>query len=150
MTRVLAAFLALLLAGCAMTQVGGVMHPTVSGGIVVRRTDATELHWTADRCLSGDVALFAGFDFLSTADDGQLRVVLDPIDGPVIRWTYGAAGMPERAVLHRADCARLDVDVHPTDWHVNDVRDFAGFVDLRCHSPDGLQLEGRIAVDHCH
>jgi hypothetical protein len=142
--------LPLLLAGCTVTQVGSVMHPTVSGGIVVRRTGGTELRWTPDRCSSGDIALFVGFDFLSAHDEGQLRVVLEPIDGPAVRWTYDAAAAQNPIVLHRADCARLDVDVHATDWHVNDVRDFSGYVDLQCALPDGLRVEGRIAVDHCH
>jgi hypothetical protein len=151
MTRHLAiAVLALLLADCAVTQVASVMHPTVSGTIVLRRTDGTELHWTPDHCSSGDHALFAGFDFLSTRDDGRLRVAVDPINGPAVRWTNGAGNPQERTVLHGADCARLDVDVHPTAWEVNDVREFAGYVDLQCDMADGLHIEGRIAVDHCH
>jgi len=145
-----ALLLPLLLAGCAVTQVAGVMHPTVSGGIVLSRTDGTDLHWTPDRCTSGDVARFVGFDFLSTHDEGHLRVVLEPIDGPAVRWTQGAGSTQDRIVLHRADCARLDVDVQPTAWEVNDVREFAGYVDLLCDSPGGLRFEGRIVVDHCH
>lgn len=140
----------LVFTGCAMTQVAGVMHPTISGGVVLRRVDGTEQHWTPDRCSSGDVARFVGFDFLSTHDAGHLRVVLEPIDGPAIRWTYGAGSTQDRTVLRRADCARLDVDAQPTAWEVNDVREFAGHVDLQCDLPDGLHIEGRIAVDHCH
>ncbi len=142
--------LPLLLAGCAVTQIGSVMHPTISGGIVLRRDDGTERRWTADRCASGDIDRFVGFDFLSTHDEGHLRVVLEPIDGPAVRWTYGAGSVQERTVLRRADCARLDVDAQPTAWEVNDVREVAGYVDLQCVSPDGLHIEGRIAVDHCH
>jgi len=151
MTRACAVvLLALLPAGCVMTQVASVMHPTVSGTVVLQRADGTELHWTPDHCSSGDNALFVGFDFLSAHDDGQLRVVLDPIDGAAIRWTYGAGGMQDRIVLHRADCAKLDVDVHPTAWEVNDVREFAGSVDFQCAMPEGLRFEGRVTVDHCH
>ncbi|HET7062655.1 MAG TPA: hypothetical protein VFI49_00170 [Rudaea sp.] len=133
-----------------MTQVASVMHPTMSGGIVLRRIDGTEQHWTPDRCSSGDIARFVGFDFLSTHDEGHLRVVLEPIDGPAVRWTYVAGSTQDRTVLRRADCARLDVDVQPTAWEVNDVREFAGYVDLQCDLPGGLHIEGRIAVDHCH
>ena len=150
MRVIIASLLPLALMGCAMTQVASVMHPTMSGGIVLRRIDGTEQHWTPDRCSSGDIARFVGFDFLSTHDEGHLRVVLEPIDGPAVRWTYGSGSTQDRTVLRHADCARLDVDVHATDWHVNDVRDFSGYVDLQCASPAGLQVEGRIAVDHCH
>ena len=145
-----AGLLALLLSGCAMTQVGDVMHPTISGSIVLRRMDGTDLRWNPDRCVSGDVALFVGFDFLSTHDEGHLRVVLEPIDGPVVRWTSGAGSRQDRLVLRHADCARLDADAQPTAWRVNDVREFAGYVELQCDAADGTHFEGRISVDHCH
>jgi hypothetical protein len=150
MKRSLAAsLLPLVLAGCAVTQVASVMHPTVSGSIVVRRADGAELRWTPDRCSSGDNALFVGFDFLSTHDEGRLRIVVEPIDGPALRWTYGAATTQNPVVLHRSDCARLDVDVHATDWHVNDVAILPATSTFNVTYP-GLHFEGRIAVDHCH
>jgi hypothetical protein len=145
-----AALLPILLVGCAVTEVGGVMHPTLSGDIVVRGPDGSELHWKPDRCVSGDLAYFAGFDFLSTRDEGHLRAALDPIDGPVVRWTSATTGAPQSIVLRRIDCTRLDVEARLTDWRVNEVREFAGYVDLQCASPGGMRLEGRIAVDHCH
>jgi len=146
-----AILLPLLLADCAMTQVGGVMRPTVSGSIVVRDPDGSQRSWAPDRCVSGDLAYFVGFDFLSTRDDGHLRAALEPIDNsPVVRWTSTASGVQQSVVLHSADCARLDVDAQPTDWRVDEVREFAGHVDLQCTLPDGKRLEGRIAVDHCH
>lgn len=151
MKRIAAAILLpLLLAACAMTQVGGVMHPTVSGSIVVRNPDGSELSWAPDRCASGDLAYFVGFDFQSTRDAGHLRAALEPIDGAVVRWTSAASGVQQSVVLRSADCARLDVEAQPTDWRVNEVREFAGHVDLQCTLPDGRRLEGRIAVDHCH
>ena len=150
MKRAVVALLPMLLAGCAMTEVGGVLHPTVSGSLSVRNPDGRELHWTPDRCISGDLAYFSGFDFLATADDSRLRAALDPIEGPVVRWTSTAAGVQQSAILRSADCARLDVEAKLTAWRVNEVREFAGYVDLECTSADGLHLAGRIAVDHCH
>ena len=145
-----ASLLTSLLAGCAVTQIAGVMHPTISGGIALRSADGTEVDWIPDRCSSGDLALFVGFDFQSTHDEGRLRVVIEPIDGPAVRWTFATATGKDPVVLRRADCARLEVDAHATDWHVNDVRDFSGSVDLQCDSRDGRHVEGRIVVDHCH
>jgi hypothetical protein len=141
----------LLLGACAVTQVGGVMHPSISGGVDIRSADGSQTRWTPDHCVSGDFAYFAGFDFLSSLDSGHLRAAIDPIDGPSARWTQGGAG-PEREVLilRRADCVTLDLDVQPTAWRVNDVREFAGHVTLSCTSPDGTRVEGRIDVDHCH
>jgi hypothetical protein len=145
-----AGLLPMLLAGCAMTQVGAVMHPTISGSVTVRSTDGTEVSWAPDRCTSGDLAYFVGFDFLSTHDDSHLRAVLEPIDGPVVRWTSTASGAQHTTVLRSVDCETLQLDVQPTAWRVNEVREFAGHVDLRCTMPGGARLQGRIDVDHCH
>ena len=137
-----------LLGACAVSQVGGVMHPTLSGSLSVRHADGVVTPWSPDRCVSGDLAYFAGFDFLSSQDGGQLRAAVQPIDGPVVRWSGAASSAPR--IVRATDCSVLDVAVHPTDWHVNDVRDFAGHVEMHCLLADGLRIDGRIDVDHCH
>jgi len=141
----------LLLGACAVTQVGSVMHPSISGGLDIRAADGSQTRWTPDRCVSGDLAYFAGFDFLSSQDPGHLRAALDPIDGPAARCTRGGAERERGAlILRRPDCVTLDLDVQPTAWRINDVREFAGHVSLSCTAPDGTRVEGRIDVDHCH
>ena len=144
---VVASLLSLALGACGVTQV---MHPTVSGSIVVTGSDGAQAQWAPDRCVSGDLAYFAGFDFLSTHDGGHLRAALHPIDGPAVRWSSGRAPVDAVLTVHRSDCSQLDLDVQPTAWWVNDVREFAGHVALRCTFADGRQIEGRIDVDHCH
>jgi hypothetical protein len=149
MKRALAAAVLLLLAACAMSHIGGVIRPTISGSIIVTGTTGAQ-RWSPDRCVSGDLAYFAGFDFLSSHDGGHLRAALNPIDGPAVRWTSSAA-TGQRAVIARHEhCAVLDVDAQPTAWRVNEVREFAGHVELRCTLADGTRLEGRVNVDHCH
>jgi hypothetical protein len=141
----------LLLGACTMAQVGGVMRPSISGGLDIRAADGMQARWTPDRCVSGDLAYFAGFDFLSSHDAGHLRAALDPIDGPGVRWTPDGAGPgPAALILRGTDCTTLDLDVRPTVWRVNDVREFAGHVNVSCTASDGTHVEGRIDVDHCH
>ena len=141
---------ALLLTACAATQVVNLMHPTVSGAIEVRTADGQTLHWAADRCVSGDLAYFAGFDFHSNQDGALLRAIADPVEGAIVRWLpMPASGLPA-VTLRPKDCARLELHVEPTQWHVNDVREFAGQLDLSCDAADGTHIEGRLAVDHCH
>jgi hypothetical protein len=144
---VYATWLPLALGACGVTQV---MHPTISGSIVVTGADGTPAQWSPDRCVSGDLAYFAGFDFLSTRDSGHLRAALNPIDGPAVRWNPGSTPLDAAPTLRRGDCSLLDLDVQPTAWWVNDVREFAGHVALRCTFADGGKIEGRIDVDHCH
>jgi len=145
--RAAACLLPLALAACALGEVGGVAHPTLTGSVNVRLADGSESRWTPDRCVSGDLEYFVGFDFLSPAQDHQLRALLDPIAGPVLRWR--TTGEPD-VVLRPADCARLELDIQPTAWRVNDVREFGGHVSLQCRMADGTRLDGRLSIDHCH
>ena len=150
MKRLALTSLPLLLSACVLGQIGQIMHPTVSGSLIVHKADGNELRWTPDHCASGDLEYFVGFDFLSSKDAGQLRALLDPIAGSVIRWKSGAGESQRVEVLHRSDCIRLDLDVQPTAWRVNEVREFAGHIELQCTTADGSRIEGHIAVDHCH
>jgi hypothetical protein len=150
MKRLAPTTLPLLLSACALGHVSAVVHPTISGGVRVRHADGTELRWTPDRCVSGDLEYFVGFDFLSSNNAGQLRALVDPLAGPAIRWKSGAGESQHVEVLHRRDCSELDLDVRPTAWRVNDVREFAGHIELQCTTADGSRIEGSIAVDHCH
>ena len=139
---------ALLLAGCAMGRIAGGGDPAIRGGIVVDR-GGTATSWRPDQCRSGDRAYFAGFDFASSSDSSRLRAALNPAGPPAAVWTPAAT--PERSVvLRQSDCSVLDIAVAPTAWRVNDVREFAGHVTLRCTATDGTRFEGRIDVDHCH
>jgi hypothetical protein len=144
------ASLVFVLAGCSIAQIGSVIHPTVSGSLTVRRADGTELHWSPDHCQSGAVEYFVGFDFLSSSNNSQLRALQDPINGPVVRWKSGPKDAPHTDILRHADCGKLDLDVQPTEFRVNDVREFAGHVELQCVAADGTRIEGRIDVDHCN
>jgi hypothetical protein len=148
--RLVLTSLPLLLSGCVLGQVRAVMNPTVSGGVLVHQVDGSDARWTPDRCVSGDLEYFLGFDFLSSKDAGQLRAFSDPITGPAIRWKFGGGESQHVQILHRSDCTKLDLDVRPTAWRVNEVREFAGHIELQCASADGSRIEGNIAVDHCH
>lgn len=141
------AALSVLLAACAAAQLGGVIHPTVSGSIRIDRGGSAS-EWSPDRCVSGDLAYFAGFDFQSSRDGAQLRAAQSAVDGPVVRWSDGST--QPAIIVRAADCAALEVDAHPTAWQVNDVREFAGHVELHCTLADSTRIDGRIDVDHCH
>jgi len=136
----------MVLSACALGQVGAVIHPTVSGSLVVRDANGVETRWTPDRCTSGDLGYFLGFDFSTTGDQTRLRVMRQPTGEVLVRWTASA----HATTLRAADCSELDLQIQPTGWRVNEVREFAGKIQLQCQAPDGARIEGSIAVDHCH
>lgn len=140
------AALATLLAGCALGQIGAVMHPTVAGSLDMRPADGAPSQWTPDRCASGDWNYFLGFDFSATHDPGQLRAIREPAGDILVRWTSPQGDRMFRS----ADCSQLVLEVRPTGWRVNEVREFAGHLELKCQSADGTSIAGTLTVDHCH
>jgi len=72
-----------LLTACVLGQVGAVMHPTVSGSLIIHQADGAEVHWTPDRCISGDLGYFLGFDFVSSQDQRTLRAWIDASSQPL-------------------------------------------------------------------
>jgi len=135
-----------LLHACALGQIGAVVHPTISGAFLVRGVDGTQTQWVPDRCSSGDLSYFLGLDFGSAQDGHRLRAVREPTGETLVLWTTPTG----TTTLRAPDCAELQLDIQPTGWRVNEVREFAGSVKLRCTLPDGGALQGRIGVDHCH
>ena len=150
MKAIVLAFPLLLLTACAATQVLDVVHPTVTGSIELRSAGRQPMHWAADRCVSGDLAYFMGFDFHSSQDAALLRALVDPLEGAIVRWMPAHESGLAPFTLRAKDCTRLDLRVEPTQWHVNDVREYAGQIDLSCDAADGTHIEGHLAVDHCH
>jgi hypothetical protein len=136
--------LPLLLSACALGQIGAVAHPTVSGGVEVKTGDVMA-RWNPDRCVSGDRSYFLGFEFRSGTDSQALRAWREPGGETVALWTSDRGSI----TLHASDCDRLELDVHPTGWRVNEVREFAGSTEMSCRLPQGT-LEARLSVDHCH
>lgn len=140
----LPALLPLSLAACALGQIGAIAHPTVSGSVDVRTGDVVA-RWSPDRYVSGDRGYFLGLEFHSSADSQSLRAWREPDGRAVVLWTSDHGPM----TLHASDCDRLELDVHPTGWRVNDVREFAGSVEMDCRLAQGA-LQARLSVDHCH
>jgi hypothetical protein len=134
-----------MLGGCAIGQIGAVIHPTVTGSLSVLRADGTSTQWTPDHCTSGDVSYFLGMDF-SAADSRRLRAIREPTGETVVLWTTAEL----TATLHGGDCTELAMNIQPTGWRVNEVREVAGSVVVHCRLAGGDSLDGTLSVDHCH
>ena len=97
-------------------------------------------------CRSGSREYFLGVDLLNGVDDPFLRVVIDPLSGPRLRWR----GAGEQSVLGPHECATLRVRVAATGWWVNHVQDVAGSIEAECTTETGTQLSIHARFDHCH
>lgn len=141
--QISALVLAALLAGCGAAAV---VRPTLDGALSLRRTEGPMLRLAPDQCRSGDREYFYGADFASAAEGWRLRAVRQPLGEIVLQ--LDAADV--QVTLGQAQCARLDLQIAPTGWQINEIRDFAVQLDLDCTLPHGGRLSGRLSADHCH
>lgn len=116
----------------------------VTGAVVVVR-GVEESRFSIDRCVAGEHEMFYGFDLGSADSKLALRAVVDPIGGPLVR----VATATGEYVLRKAECETLRVDVRPTGWRINDVRDFAGGVVIDCRAGDA-QIRADVRISACH
>ena len=139
--------LAFLLSGCAtLAEVKDVASPSTDGELSIRAPQGEPFSWKPDACLSGEHEQFFGFILGGAGSDVVLRAVLDPLDGPGLRLIT-----PEGTAVFRPHlCERLELDVAPTGWRVNDMQDLNGRLDVSCTTPDGGSVEGSVEVRHCH
>src|ERR1700743_2988021 len=99
-------------------------------------------------CESGALAMFFGADLADARLESTIRIVVDPMDGPEVRFTDKTRSLIKR--ISRDDCRTYDVLVEPTAWSVNDVRDVRGHLTVDCETGDGTKIDGSIEFKHCH
>jgi hypothetical protein len=97
-------------------------------------------------CLSGDHFYFLGVDLKDPVADAVVRVVVDPLEGPILRLTSPTGVLR----LDRNSCSTFRVSIDPTGWRVNHVRDFSGSLDLDCVTGSAAHVSGSVAFQHCH
>jgi hypothetical protein len=141
---------ALFLIGCGIPgllhEAREVSNPAMTGEITIRSDDGVLVIWHPDRCRSGEHEQFFGFDLDTAGSELHVRAVLDPLAGAGVRLD----GLErEPVILRKRDCARLDLDIRPSGWTINDFRDFSGRIELDCTAV-GRRIEGAIDVTHCH
>ena len=140
--------LLLLLSGCSMVQEATeVSRPTIEGELSIRVPRGGEaVSWRPNACLAGENEQFFGFILGLEGSGLVLRAVLDPLDGPGLRLVW-----PEGTTVFRPfQCERLELEVAPTGWRVNDMQDVSGRLDVLCSAPDGASVEGSLEIRHCH
>lgn len=79
-----------------------------------------------------------------------IRLVVDPLDGPVARVFASAAPDEKTAVFRRSGCRVFHFTLDTTGWRINRVQDYRLTLDLDCANPEGDSITGRVSATHCH
>ncbi len=101
------------------------------------------------RCASGDPELFLGVDLEDERQGLVVRLVVDPLDGPVLRVFDRIEPHLRTVLFFPEECDVFDVLVEPTGWSVNDVRVFRAELDVDCTTEDGAHLAGHAKAASC-
>lgn len=101
------------------------------------------------RCSSGDPELFLGVDFEDERQGLVVRVVFDPLDGPVLRVFDRIEPHVRTVLFFPEECDVFEATVEPTGLQVNDVRVFRAALDVDCFTEDGMRLAGRAQAERC-
>jgi len=144
-----AALLLLLLpleSGCATTKVAGTSSPAFQQAAF----SIGDRSFQFDSCTSGDLEVFLGVDLLDRNGGALVRLAIDPIDGPRLRLRFRGDRDGSGQILGRDQCRQFEADVRHTGWTINTVRDFSGFVDAECRSPEGEEVSLHVHFSHCH
>jgi hypothetical protein len=101
-------------------------------------------------CWSGQRQVFRGADIFdeTTKEMFVLRLVLDPIEGPVVRIFRDSEWGPS-IILRRADCTTFDYELAGTGKSVNFVSEVRVSLQLDCRSRAGDLVVGKVDLPTC-
>lgn len=149
MTRTRSLGLALIivlapLAGCASTPPGSPEDALLlSGPTFGSRT------LRAGSCYSGENRIFYGAGVVDPESGLEARVVIDPIDGPVVR-LLATADERRSLVLRRAQCRSFVAEVERTGSWTNGVNEVSLRLTLDCRAPSGDRVRGSLVRASCN
>jgi hypothetical protein len=103
-----------------------------------------------NKCVSGGRFSFRGVDIFdeTTKEVFVLRLVLDPIEGPVVR-IYTDSEFGKSIILRRKDCRTFEYELKSTGSVVNFVSEMKVAVQLDCHTKAGDFVVGKVDLPAC-
>ena len=100
-------------------------------------------------CVVGDHELFLGADLVDPASGLVVRLVIDPIEGPVLR-IYDADAPFDRSVLFfREECTDFVMRLADTGTTVNNIVERSLELEVDCENEDGATIRGRAVAARC-
>jgi hypothetical protein len=103
-----------------------------------------------NQCQSGSRRSFLGADAYdqNTKEVLVLRLVIDPIEGPVVR-LYKDSDSGPSLVLRKSDCSTFDYTLESTGSMVNFVSEMRFGMHLDCRGPKGDLVVGNVELPAC-
>ncbi|QQR75002.1 MAG: hypothetical protein IPJ17_05315 [Holophagales bacterium] len=103
----------------------------------------------AGSCYSGENRIFYGAGVVDPASGLEARVVIDPIDGPVVR-LLATADERRSLVLRPARCKTFVAEVERTGSWTNGVNEVSLRLTLDCRAPSGDRVRGSLVRASCN
>lgn len=147
---------ALTVCGCFSTRPpassgegGGASGPPL-GEFTVTSPGGARGTVTPTVCLAGDRELFLGADLLDERSGLVVRLVVDPLEGPILRVFDRAAPFERTVLLFREECTSFELSLEETGWTINDLPVRRLELAIDCESEEGAAIAGRASAEHCN
>ncbi len=150
------AFVLLFALGCFSTRPpaatgegGGVSGPPL-GEFTVTSPGGARGTVTPTACLAGDRELFLGADLVDERSGLVVRLVVDPLEGPILRVFDRAAPFERTVLLFREECESFELSFDETGWEINEIPVRRLELAIDCASEEGAAIAGRATAEHCN
>jgi len=151
MVRILRSFAGLVapaalsvLAGCATVPL-----PLPQDAIAISGPTLGARELRPDACYSGEHFVFLGAQVVDSKSKTEARLVIDPIEGPVVRIFESEHGDAASIVLRRKNCTVFETGLERTGSWTNGINEVALELRLDCRTWHGDVVRGVMAQKSC-
>ena len=100
-------------------------------------------------CIAGDHDLFLGADLVDPDTGLVVRLVIDPLQGPVLRIYDGDAPFDRSVLFFRDECTVFTMSLAETGTTVNNIIERHLELEVDCENEDGATIRGSAAAARC-
>jgi hypothetical protein len=138
-----------LVTACASAPPGGSSDRPPLGSLLLSGPTFGERALLPTVCTSGERQFFLGFDFHDEKSGLVTRLVVDPVNGPIVRVFAPAAPFDNSVVFDRPECRVFHFSVDFTAWRINRIQRLDVSLDLDCHLASGDSIVGKASDSGC-
>lgn len=105
---------------------------------------------TPTLCLAGDRELFLGADLIDERSGLVVRLVVDPLEGPLLRVFDREAPFERSVLFFREECEQFELSLEESGWEINEIPVRRLELAIDCESEEGAAIVGRADAGHCN